>query len=182
MRKLKHHEKKLLKKVDFVNWKNENNLHELKVVRRYHLQDREDYTRYNKICGIVTRLVSKLKELKSGDPFRIKISEQLIDKLYNIGLIKAKKSLELCEKIPVSSFCRRRLPVVLQRLKFCETVKEAVTFIEQGHIRIGTEVVTDPALLVTRTMEDHITWAESSSIKKKILNYSNKLDDYDLLE
>jgi U3 small nucleolar ribonucleoprotein protein IMP3 len=36
-RKLKFHEKKLLKKVDFFNWKNENNLHEVKVVRRYHL-------------------------------------------------------------------------------------------------------------------------------------------------
>ena len=27
---------------------------------------------------------------------------------------------------------RRRLPVVLKQLKFAETVKEAVTFIEQG--------------------------------------------------
>lgn len=46
MRELKFHEKKLLKKVNFFDWKNENNLHELKVVRRYHLQDREDYTKY----------------------------------------------------------------------------------------------------------------------------------------
>ena len=78
-RKLKFHEKKLLKKVDFFNWKNDNNIHEVKVVRRYHLQDREDYTRYtknpldnkiinferyNKICGIVTSLISKIKLLK----------------------------------------------------------------------------------------------------------------------
>jgi U3 small nucleolar ribonucleoprotein protein IMP3 len=46
MRKLKFHEEKLLKKVDFYNWKNENNVHEIKTVRRYHLEDREDYTRY----------------------------------------------------------------------------------------------------------------------------------------
>ena len=46
MRKLKFHEKKLLKKVDFFNWKNEGNIHEIKVIRRYNLQDREDYTRY----------------------------------------------------------------------------------------------------------------------------------------
>jgi len=26
---------------------------------------------------------------------------------------------------------------VLVRLKFCETLREAVTFVEQGHIRIG---------------------------------------------
>jgi len=132
MRELKHHEKKLLKKTNFVRWKNETNHHELQVVRRYHLQDREDYTRYNKICGIVTKLVSKLKELKQDDLFRVKITEQLLDKLYAMGIISSKKSLDLCSKIAVSAFARRRLPVVLKSLKFAETVKEAITFIEQG--------------------------------------------------
>jgi ribosomal protein S4 len=36
------------------------------------------------------------------------------------------------------------------RLKMAENVKEAVTFIEQGHIRVGPETITDPAYLVTR--------------------------------
>jgi len=182
MRKLKFHEKKLLKKVDFFNWKNENNIHEIKVVRRYHLQDREDYTRYNKICGLITKLVSKIRQLKPDNIFRIKLTEQLLDKLYNMGLISSKKSLELCEKIPVSTFCRRRLPVVLHRLKFADTVKEAVTFVEQGHVRVGTEVTTDPNLLVTRSMEDHITWVDNSKIRRKIMDYNDKLDDYDMLE
>lgn len=62
VRKLKYHEQKLLKKVDFLNvlylaskldilppyiaflqWKHDANLREIKVMRRYHLQDREDY-------------------------------------------------------------------------------------------------------------------------------------------
>lgn len=45
MRKLKFHEQKLLKKVDFLTWKQENNLREIKVLRRYHIQDREDYVK-----------------------------------------------------------------------------------------------------------------------------------------
>ena len=49
-------------------------------------------------------------------------------------------------------------------------------------IRIGTEIITDPALLVTRNMEDHITWTDNSSIKKKVQMYNDKLDDYDLLD
>lgn len=32
MRQLKHHEKKLLKRVDFLQWKNEHNLRELQVL------------------------------------------------------------------------------------------------------------------------------------------------------
>ena len=201
MRKLKFHEQKLLKKVDFFDWKNEKNIHEIKVLRRYHVQDREDYTRYNKICGMVTSLVCKLKLLPPDDKFRMQMTEQLLEKLFNMGLINSKHSLQLCEKLPVSSFCRRRLPIILQQLKFAETNKEAVAFIEQGRnrifvfkkkkkkkislffidIRIGTDVTFDPCLLVTRTMEDHITWVDGSAIQKKIMKYKDKLDDYDLM-
>jgi U3 small nucleolar ribonucleoprotein protein IMP3 len=31
-------------------------------------------------------------------------------------------------------------------------------------------------------MEDFVTWADSSKIKKKILKYNDKLDDYDFLD
>ena len=99
------------------------------------------------------------------------------------------------------------------RLKMAETVKEAVTFVEQGRtllpslplplgrprssrltwlrttsdavdsadVRVGPEPVTDPAFLVTRPMEDFVTWVDTSKIRRKILKYNDKLDDYDLL-
>jgi hypothetical protein len=43
VRKLKHHEQKLLKKVDFLNWKSDDNHREAAVMRRYHVQKRDDY-------------------------------------------------------------------------------------------------------------------------------------------
>ena len=70
---------------------------------------------------------------------------------------------------------------MLVRLKFAETVKEAATLVEQGHIRIGPNVVTDPTYLVTRNLEDHVTWVDTSRIKRTIMKYNDKLDDYDLL-
>lgn len=45
VRKLKFHEEKLLKKVDFINWKADNNIHEVKVLRQFHIRKREDYTK-----------------------------------------------------------------------------------------------------------------------------------------
>lgn len=42
-------------------------------------------------------------------------------------------------------------------------------------------MITDPAMLVTRNMEDHITWADNSKIKSKVQTYNNERDDYDLL-
>ena len=77
--------------------------------------------------------------------------------------------------------CRRRLSTVLMRLKFAEHLKEAVTYIEQGHLRVGPETVTDPSFLVTRNMEDFVTWVDTSKIKRKVLEYNEKLDDYDAM-
>ena len=39
------HEKRLLKKVDFINLESlDGNLHEVKVMRRFHVQKRDEYT------------------------------------------------------------------------------------------------------------------------------------------
>jgi len=179
-RKLKYHEQKLLKKVNLTDYK-DNNLRENQVMRMYYVQKREDYILYNKMVGKIHQFAIKLTKLDQKDPFRIKMTEDLLEKLYNMGLIPTKKSLTLCEKIKVSSFCRRRLPVVLMRLKYAQTLREAVTFVEQGHIRVGPETVIDPAFLVTRNFEDFITWVDASKIKRHILKYNDKLDDFDLL-
>ena len=45
VRKLKYHEQKLLKKVDFISWKTDANIREVKILRRYHIQRRDDYTK-----------------------------------------------------------------------------------------------------------------------------------------
>ncbi len=46
MRRLKYHEQKLLKKVDLYSWKTEKNHREVQVMRRYHIQNRDDYEKY----------------------------------------------------------------------------------------------------------------------------------------
>ena len=52
-------------------------------------------------------------------------------RLYAMGVIPVKQSLVGCEKLATSAFCRRRLSVVMVRCKMAETLREAVTFIEQ---------------------------------------------------
>ncbi|MBW0471839.1 hypothetical protein O181_011554 [Austropuccinia psidii MF-1] len=191
MRKLKHHEKKLLKKVDFLQWKQDSTLREAKVMRRYHVQRREDYHAYNLLCGDIRKLAHRLSSLPPQDPFRSQTESALLDKLYDMGLLdglgrtaddqRGGKMSEIESKITVSAFCRRRLAVVACRLKMAETVKMAVQFIEQGHIRVGPDVITDPAFLVTRNMEDFITWVDTSKLKRHLQRYADQLDDFELL-
>ncbi len=181
MRKLKHHERKLLKKTNFLQWKSENNHRELEVIRRYHVQDREEYKELNKICGMVTKLTNMLRQIDPRDPDRVEMTEKLLDKLYSMGAIPSTKSLTLCDKLSTSSFLRRRLSVVMVRLKMSETLREAVTFIEQGHVRVGPNVVREPSFHVTRNMEDFVTWVDTSKIRRNVMAYNDKVDDFELL-
>jgi|EP00979_Chaetoceros_neogracilis_P018416 U3 small nucleolar ribonucleoprotein protein IMP3 len=181
MRDLKYHEQKLLRKVSLYSWKGEENIKTAKIMRRYHIQKREDYIAYNRICGHIQSLSAKLKTLKPDDPFRIAMTDQLLDKMFNMGLVTTKKSLQKAEEITTSSICRRRLPVVMVRMKMAQTMRIAVSFVEQGQVRVGPNVVTDPAFLVTRNMEDFVTWVDSSKVRKTVQRYNDKLDDFDLL-
>jgi U3 small nucleolar ribonucleoprotein protein IMP3 len=81
-------------------------------------------------------------------------------------------------KLSVSAFCRRRIAVVMARLKMCETVSAGVKMVEQGHVRVGPEVITDAAYLVPRHLEDFVTWVDSSKIKRNIMKYSDKVLAY----
>jgi U3 small nucleolar ribonucleoprotein protein IMP3 len=181
MRELKHHEKKLLRGVDLYSWKKEDNLRVAKIMRRYHIQNRDDYTAYVRICGMVTKLSAKLKTLKPEDPFRVAMTDQLLTKLEDLGLINKATSLKNAEDITASAICRRRLPVVMVRLKMAQTLKAAITFIESGQIRVGPHCVTDPAFLVAKNMEDYVTWVDSSKVRRTVQKYNDKLDDFDLL-
>lgn len=181
MRQLKHHEKKLLRKVDLYSWKGEDNLRVAKVMRTYHIQRRQDYDAYNRLVGMVTKLAAKLLTLPAEDAFRISVTDQLLTKLHNMGVINSDKSLQKAQEVTVSSFCRRRLPVIMVRLKMAQHLTAAITLIEQGQVRCGPHVVTDPAFLVTKQMEDYVTWVDQSKIKRTVQKYNDRLDDFDLL-
>ncbi|KAL6541299.1 hypothetical protein OROHE_011007 [Orobanche hederae] len=81
MRKLKFHEKKLLKKVNFFQWKREGGHRENLVISRYHVTGRDDYKKYSSLCRTVQKLVSILKQMGPGDPYRIEMTDVLLEKL-----------------------------------------------------------------------------------------------------
>ncbi|XP_044728917.1 U3 small nucleolar ribonucleoprotein protein IMP3 [Chrysoperla carnea] len=178
VRKLKFHEQKLLKKVDFIDWKVDNNLHEVKILKKYYIQKREDYATYKKLCREIREVARSIKQFDPKDPYRIEKSALLLDKLYQMGLIPSRWDLSLVEKVTASCFCRRRLPIIMVKNKMSENLKHATKMIEQGHVRIGPELVKDPAFLVTRNLEDFVTWVDSSKIRQHVLEYNGERDDF----
>jgi U3 small nucleolar ribonucleoprotein protein IMP3 len=126
------------------------------------------------------KLTKQLSTMRPDDPFRKMMTMALLKKLYDMGLIQQTQNLMDAEKVTVSSICRRRLAIILRNLNMCEYLSQATTFVQQGHVRIGPQVVLDPAVLVTRKMEDFVTWTDDSKIREKILRHNGEVDDYDM--
>jgi hypothetical protein len=68
-------------------WKQDASLRETKVMRRYHIQDREDYHKYNKLCGQLRSLVHRLSLLPGQDGVRQRREGEMLDKLYDMGIL-----------------------------------------------------------------------------------------------
>jgi U3 small nucleolar ribonucleoprotein protein IMP3 len=47
-----------------------------------------------------------------------------------MGLTGKRQGLAICEKVTVTAFARRRLPIIMLKLKMAETTKDAVMYIE----------------------------------------------------
>jgi U3 small nucleolar ribonucleoprotein protein IMP3 len=172
MRKLKYHEKKILKKVDFVNWKH--NVKEVAIMRRYNVT-RQEYQSYLKLSLEIRQIAQSIIDLKD-EATRTRLADLLTSKLESMGLIHTKR-IKKCLTIDVKAFCRRRLPVVIvQSAMFQGPLSTAVKYIEHGHVRVGPKTVRDPAAFVTPDQEDYITWDEK--FKRKIEEYRGEHDDY----
>lgn len=177
-RALKYHERKLLKKHDFMQYA-QDNWHEPFCITKYHLEDREDYRRYLRLVGLIRQLITQLRYLPPDSKIRIQVTQQLMEKLYHMGLIQEQLGLAEVDKIGVEAFCRRRLPTIVRDLKMAPNCKIAAETIHHGHIRVGTTQVRDPAFLVPRSSEDFVTWMPGSKIRQHVDTFNAQRDDYE---
>ena len=51
----------------------------------------------------------------------------------------------------------------------------------QGHVRIGPDIVTEPAYHVSRNEEDFVTWRSDSKVRRAVATYQDKVDDAELV-
>ena len=180
-RKLKYHEQKLLKKTSLLHWKKENNLRVGEVMARFCLRSADEYHRYNRLVGEIQKLTNHLRQMDPDDEIRMDLTRRLVDRVYKLGIIGSPAFSE-CADVNVSSVCKRRFSAILVQLKFCEKISEADRYIRQGHFRIGPDVVTDPATLVSRANEDFIAHAHGSKIQEHVKRYNDEIDDFDMMQ
>jgi len=176
-RRFKYHEKKMLRKVDFMQYQDDL-WHEAYCIPKYNLTDREDYRRYLRLVGLMKSEMSALRVLPPSSKIRIEVTDQMLKKLYDMGLIQERLGLAEIDKLGVENFCKRRLSAVLVKMRMAGNHKLASEMIEHGHVRVGVTQVRDPAFLVPRALEPFVTWVDSSKIKKHVENFASQGEDY----
>lgn len=69
-------------------------------------------------------MAKRIRDLEDKNPNKLVLARKLLGKLYDMGLIPTADTLERCDKVTASSFCRRRLPVVVYKSQMAPTVLE----------------------------------------------------------
>ena len=56
-------------------------------MRRYAIQGRDDYRKYNQLAGSLRQLAHRVAALDPSDPFRHKQEDLILEKLFSMGLL-----------------------------------------------------------------------------------------------
>lgn len=89
--------------------------------------------------------------------------KQLLDKLYNLGIIEQDAKLENILGLDIRRLLDRRLQTQVFKQNLAGTVKQARQLILHGHIFVNGEKVTIPSYLVHRGDEFKITYSDNSN-------------------
>lgn len=179
MRKLKYHEQRLLRKTNFLEWRNTDTRNEHFYISRYFITEREDYYIYKKLVRIIRQLAESIASLPdSNSAAKERYAHALVSRLHAHGLIENKQLVE-CARIRIDNFCERRLPVLVKRMRMCENLRDAVKFVEQGHVCVGNKRIVNSSVLVSRGMDNYVRWADESKIRRTIKEFNDELDDYE---
>jgi len=79
-----------------LRWKTDNGLRKSTVMQRYGIQRSEDYNKYSIIVGQIQKLANRLKDLDPADPFRIRTTDMLLQKLYVVVCYVSQSVGETC--------------------------------------------------------------------------------------
>ena len=178
MKKLKPHQKKLLRKTNLLKYQNETVAPKI-VRRKYGLLNQEEYETLADLVSSVRKLAELLSKLPDSNPKKNERLRSVSKKLYELGAVKNVDNLEQLDKLTVSNICERKLPFVMKRIGLADqSVAKNVGLIKTGNVMLGGKVVTNERLLVPRAFEKYLQLTPNSKLRKTVKEYYDEKDDY----
>lgn len=89
----------------------------------------------------------------------------LLGKLHKMGLLGKNADLDDVLSLSLENLLERRLQTVILKKNMANTTKQARQLITHGHITIEGRRIVYPSFIVTRDLEDQISFYKESPIK-----------------
>ena len=135
---------------------------ELKLLGAYGLRNKKELWRLRTQLSRFRRMA---RETQSMDPVeRAEGERQMLRKLYGMGLVGEKSTVDDILSLRIEDLLERRLQTVVFRREMAKSFFQARQFVTHGHVSIGGRKVKSPSYWVTAEDEGLIEFTESSSL------------------
>lgn len=135
---------------------------ELKLLGAYGLRNKRELWR---LRTQLSRLRRMARETQSMDPVeRAERERQMITKLYGMGLIGEKSTLDDVLTLRIEDLLERRLQTVVFRREMAKSFFQSRQLVTHGHVSIAGRKVRSPSYWVTVEDEGNIEYTGSSPL------------------
>ncbi|OYT52966.1 30S ribosomal protein S4 [Candidatus Bathyarchaeota archaeon ex4484_135] len=138
---------------------------ELEIMGTYGLRNKRELWRAKTMVSNFRRIARQL--ISQPPEVRKKREEELLSKLYRLGLLDKDAVLDNVLDLTVEDLLERRLQTIVWRKGLAKSPYQARQLIVHGHIAIGGRKVYSPGYLVRRDEEDLISYAPTSPFVNK---------------
>ena len=143
-------------------WQKERLEEELKLVGRYGLRNKKEVWIHQ---TLLSKFRSNARDLLAlSEDRREKQSNELLGRLFRIGLLEENAQLDDILTLSFSDIADRRLQTMVQKRGLARSIHQARQLIVHGHIAIGNQVINAPSYLVRRGEDSQISFAPFSPL------------------
>ncbi|PIN81168.1 30S ribosomal protein S4 [Candidatus Woesearchaeota archaeon CG10_big_fil_rev_8_21_14_0_10_30_7] len=135
---------------------------EKQILLNYGLKNKTEIWRMNSVLKGFSDQAKKLIALQTNQAEKEK--KQLLQKLYNLGLLSAEAGLNDVLTLTLQDILNRRLQTIVYKKGLAKSVRQARQFINHEHIIIENYAITSPAYLVSTSEELNVTFVQNSKL------------------
>lgn len=148
---------------------------ESELMNKYGLKNKKElwksYSKLRRYRGQARSLLAT-----TGDQAK-KESEQLLNRLYRLGMLHEDANLDDILSMSVEDILDRRLQTLAERHGYANTIKQARQMITHGHIVINGKKVDSPGYITPKNEERSIDYAAGSPYKGSGPDLGSEGDD-----
>merc|ERR1712005_10114 len=136
---------------------------ELKLIGEYGLKNKREVWRVQYTLSKIRKMARDLLTLDEKDPKRIFEGNALLRRLTRMGVLDQEHAqLDYVLALTAQNFLDRRLQTLVVKLGHAKSMHHARVLIRHRHIKVGTQVVNVPSIMVRLESEKHILISSSS--------------------